>query len=576
VRRRNNSTSGTSWCVARVAIGSLALAATITTSLVLPPAPRAEAATVGTFHVSPSGSDRNPGTEESPVRTVSRAVALAASGSSIVLHSGTYHESVHVFGKDLDVAAAPGSTVIFDGSRPVGGWVRSGTGWYSPGWTATFARTSGDQIDPAVPMAAYPDLAFLDGSPLHQVASLSALGPGRFFVDHAADRLWIGDDPAGRLVEASDLSWAIWFNAAHGSSLRGVTVRRYATSARDMAAVRLYADGVTMTDSTVARNAYSGVSVIGRNVRMERLTVRDNGYIGVHGHLSRRVDLLRSTIVRNNSERFDAVHSGAGVKFTTSSIIGVRNSYVADNLGVGVWTDLGASFVSVTGNLIERNSHSGVLMELSGRVVVADNVVLDSGEAGVWILETNDAEVWHNALYRNRTEISVMEGPRTDASADAVVLWDLLRVRIRNNVIGHARTGVEAAVSVDDWTERRSASSMAVTSDWNAFWLPPQTSTRLARWARWPERLAVNATLDGHRAATGQDRWSTWSAAATNPFARSMSNYDLRMPSGSRLGTPIRGRAAPALGVADGTQLPLGPRRWMTPPTDGVGVRFRS
>jgi hypothetical protein len=264
------------------------------------------------------------------------------------------------------------------------------------------------------------------------------------------------------------------------------------------------------------------------------------------------------------------------VKFTTSSIIGVRNNYVADNLGVGIWTDIAASFVSVTGNLVERNSYSGILMELSGRVVVADNVVLDSGEAGVWILETNDAEVWHNALYRNRTEISVMEGPRTDASADAIVLWDLQRVRIRNNVIGHARTGVEAAVSVDDWTERRSGSAMGVTSDWNAFWLPSQADTRLARWARWPERLAVNATLDGHRTATGQDRWSTWSSSSANPFARSVATYDLRMPSGSRLGTPIRGRAALALGVGDGTQLPLGPRRWMAPPTDGVGVRFRS
>jgi hypothetical protein len=552
------------------------MAATITTSVVLAPAPRAGAATVGTFHVSPSGSDRNPGTAGSPVRTVNRAVALAASGSTILLHSGTYHESVHVFGKDLDIAAASGASVVFDGSRPVGGWVRDGNRWYSPGWTATFPRTSGEQMNPAVPMAAYPDLAFLDGAPLRQVASLSGLGPGRFFVDQAADRLWIGDDPAGRLVEASDLSWAIWFNSAHGSSLRGVMVRRYATAARDMAAVRLYADGLTLTDTTIARNAYSGVSVIGRNVRMERITARDNGYIGVHGHLSRRVDLLNSTVVRNNAERFDAVNSGSGVKFTNSTIIGVRNNYVADNSGVGIWSDIATSFVSVTGNLVERNSHSGILMELSGRVVVADNVVLDSGEAGIWILETNDAEVWHNALYRNRTEISVMDGPRSDASADEIVLWDVQRVRIRNNVIGHARPGVEAALSVDDWTERRSASAMAVTSDWNAFWSPPQTTTRLARWARWPERLAVNATLDSHRAATGQDRSSTWSSSAANPFARSASAYDLRVPAGSRVGTAVRGRAALALGVAEGTVLPVGPRRWMAPPTNTPGVRFRS
>ena len=559
--------------IGRVVVAALAVAS----AFALPASVPTVAALPTTVHVSPSaGSDRNPGTATSPVRTLARAVAMAPTGSAIVLHGGTYHESVQIFGKDLDIAAAPGESVVFDGARRITNWVSEGGRWYAPGWTNSLPRIIGDELNNAPSAAALPDLAYRNGVALRQVTSLAAVGPGTFFVDDASDRLWVGSDPTGQVMEASDLRWALWFNSAHGSSLVGVTVRRYATTKSDMAAVRLYSNSMYMADSTVSDNAYKGVSVIGRSVRLDRLTVRTNGYIGIHGHLSRNVTLIRSTVVGNNTERYDAVHSGSGVKFTTSSIVGIRNNYVADNAGVGIWTDLGTSFVSVTGNLVERNTHSGILMELSGRVVVADNVVLDNSEAGIWILETNDAEVWHNAAMRNIRDIWVEEGPRTDPSADAVVNWDLNRVNLRNNVIGQGRSGSEALVAVDDWTERRSATSMAVTSDNNAFWLPPGSPTRLARWARWPQSLAMSWTLAAHRSATGQDQASRSSSATTNPFARNAARYDHRIPETEPLGAPLNARVAAALGLTEGTRIALGPRRWMTPPTTRPGVAFRS
>ncbi len=86
-----------------------------------------------------------------------------------------YHESVQVYGKDVDIAGQPGDTVVLDGARRLTGWQRSASGWYVDGWTLDLARTSGDMIDRANPMAAYPDLAFMDGAPLRQVASISDL-----------------------------------------------------------------------------------------------------------------------------------------------------------------------------------------------------------------------------------------------------------------------------------------------------------------------------------------------------------------------------------------------------------------
>ena len=61
--------------------------------------------------------------------------------------------------------------------------------------------------------------------------------PGTFFADRAADRIYLGTDPTGHEVRTSALQTAITINSA-GSVLRGVGVRRYATSLPLMGTVR--------------------------------------------------------------------------------------------------------------------------------------------------------------------------------------------------------------------------------------------------------------------------------------------------------------------------------------------------
>lgn len=46
--------------------------------------------------VAPDGSDRGPGTERHPLRTVTAAVKAARDGQTVVLRAGSYHESVTI------------------------------------------------------------------------------------------------------------------------------------------------------------------------------------------------------------------------------------------------------------------------------------------------------------------------------------------------------------------------------------------------------------------------------------------------------------------------------------------------
>lgn len=474
----------------------------------------------------------------------------ASSGDTILLRGGVYHETVQIYRKALTIASAPGERAVLDGARPVDGFVASGGDWYAGGWTTQFYRTTGDMVGDD-PTAAYPDEVFLDGAPLRQVLRREDVVPGTFFHDTAADRIWLGDDPGGRLVEASARSWALYFNEAHGSRLRDVTVRRYATQGRDMAAIRLYSNDLVVAGVVSELNAFSGISAIGSNIVIRDSRMSENGYIGLHGDRLSTLVVEDSSLVANNRAGFDPFHSAAGLKVTSSTGITVRNSDVSLNDGPGIWTDIYSSNVTVACNLTQRNGRSGIEVELTSRANVLGNVSLANGEAGVWVLESRDVQVRHNATFDNEREIAVTEGPRQDVQ----------NVGISGNLLGRSQPAGRSMLSVEDWTEERSAALMNVTADRNTFWRANSTAN-LSRWARWPQAQAFSATLAAHRSSTGQGAASV--EAATMPV-RDAGAFDYRAPDGAMLGDPLSTSMASVFGVAPGSRVAVGPSV-QTPP----------
>ncbi len=527
-------------------VGALALLAgllAVETADITAAAPR-------TIYVSPTGSDSAAGTLTAPYRTINRAVSVAASGDTVVLRGGVYRETVYVYGKAIRLQGATGERAVLEGAGPVGGFTASGGDWYARGWTKEFQTNTGPMVLAGNPAAGHPDQVFLNGTPQRQVLSRGEVVPGTFFHDKPADRLWLGADPTGKLVEASDLSYAIYLNKAHGSRLTNLTVRRYGTEGRHMAAIRAYSDNIVVDGVKSELNAYSGLSAIGERIVVRDSTFKDNGYIGLHGHRITTLVVERVSIFGNNKAGFDPHHSAAGMKVTNSQGITVRDSDVSRNDGPGIWTDLSVKYVSLVRNLTEYNGRSGIEIELSSSVNAVGNVAVGNGEAGIWVLESQDVQVFHNALYGNRREIWVEEGPR----AEVQNVW------IRNNIFGLGRDRSPALFNVDDWTHERSADDMNVTSDYNAFWLPDSSPTRnVSRWARYPQSLGYASTLQAHQQVTGQDAHSVWSTAPTNPYVRDAATGDYRTPLGTQLGAPVEAAMAWQVGVPSGTRLPIGP-----------------
>lgn len=515
-------------------------------ALVIEPTPTADAATV--WHVSTRGSDSASGTSTAPLRSIGEAVDRAASGDTIEIRGGVYRETVQVYRKALDIRSAPGERAILDGSVPVTGWTQGGLGWYVDGWTTEFQPDFGSMVLSGYRTAGHPDQVFVGGESLFQAAGADPWGSGHFFHATGADRMWIADDPAGREVEISNRSWGLYFNEAHGSSLTNVTVRKYATERRHIAAIRAYADDLTLDGVVAEDNAAIGISVIGDDVTITNGRASDNGYIGIHADRATDLVIDSMSVVGNNRAGFDPFHSAAGIKWTRSSNVTVRNSDVSWNHGPGIWSDVTSADVAIVGNLTERNHRSGIEVELTDGAVIADNTALRNGEAGIWVLESQRAEVWNNATFDNAWQIKVEEGPRRDVDG----------VTIRNNLLGSTKATGAALLDVNDWTEDRSAAEMRVTADHNVFWRPDSSPTPLSRWGRWPSSLAVNITLASHRSNSGQGSRSVALDGDGAPV-RAANCGDYRSVEQVAAGASLPTSIAQLVGIVAGEALAPGP-----------------
>ena len=538
-RSRRTLAAATTLAVAGGVLAIAHTAAAPTAQAATRAAASAGSATVGTTsyaipsgakYVAPGGNDTAAGTASAPWRTVAKAISAAPSGSTVVLRRGSYHESVTVpTGKKLTIQAHPGEPVWFDGSRPVTGWVADGTAWRVDRWTPSFdnsptytsgAADSTEQyfgfVNASYPMAAHPDQVFVDGAQLRQVGSRSQVTTGTFYKDDAGDRLYIGTNPSGRAVRASDLTTAVSLRGA-GSVLRGVGVQRYATSLPLMGTVRALADGVRLENVVVRDNATQGVFVRAKGVVMSKVTSANNGSMGISGNYADGMQALGVRVTGNNREHFNPAPSAGGFKVTRARGLTVKGSVLSGNDGAGLWFDESVYDVKVTGNDSTGNTRHGMSFEISSKGVFADNLLARNGGIGLKINNANGVQIWNNTVVGNKSKPMWLVQDKRVASnlslpghdprqpmPDPTVTWILGNLTVKNNVF--AQPSGNCLVCLEDAALYRSATTIGVRINGNAHHRQTSTSpTYSAIWASGQTNPKVYGTLSAFRTATGQE-----------------------------------------------------------------------
>jgi hypothetical protein len=486
-------------------------------------------------YVDPDGDDGSAGTASSPWRTVGHAVAAAPDGATVVLREGTYRESVELTRAGLTLRAFPGETVWMDGTEEVEQPARPRDGaWMVERWDGHEAERldpGSHLLAPDRPEAGWPDMVFLDGRPLREVAERPSLGPGDFWVDVAAQRLWLGEDPGKAVLEATTRGWGLYLNGADDTTLIGIGFRRFATPARLIAPLRVHADDVVVHDVVAEDNAYAGISVIGDDNLVQQVTVQRNGQLGVQARHADRLVLRRSVLTGNNVAGFETSQQAGGTKITASRDVTVVDDVVEENEGPGIWLDQSVLGAVVARNLITDNARSGVEVELSAEVVVAGNLVARNGRHGLYVLESSDVVAANNHLVGNAgRDVWVVEGSRSSDDPESSdhderhlpppesLSFDVEAIRILGNVVGDLPGHrAEALVGVEDAARVRSAHDMDIEIDHNAYWRAPGAEP-FSTWADYPSDVVISDDLDQHRDATGTDGGSQQSAETTNPW----------------------------------------------------------
>lgn len=361
----------------------------------------------------------------SPGQNVASIVAAAPAGSTIRFRPGVYR-MLEIAPKDgMRMIADPGA--ILKGSKILTGFVASGGDWYVGGQTqGSNAPVQGDEwgyCNDDRPACVYPEELFVNGARLRRVMTRAEVQPGTWFFDYAADRIWMGDNPAGRLVETSVSRWAF-----HGSSdnvrVEGFAMLQYATPGRQGTvnprvgragaagvnwqvvgntiltshgwAVKIE-DGIIISDNTMNWNGQGGIGGVGDDIVVEHNTIKFSCATGF------RCFGFEGGALKIDSDGF---YLGYNV--------------IESNWGHGLHPDITSSGGEIVGNVVVNNEGVGIHYETSTDVVISANTVTGNGfrktgarEPGILVLNSSGVDITGNVVTGNALGIMIRQDTRT-------------------------------------------------------------------------------------------------------------------------------------------------------------------
>ncbi|MEQ8824557.1 MAG: right-handed parallel beta-helix repeat-containing protein [Filomicrobium sp.] len=433
--------------------------------------------------VAPNGSDRNRGTRKRPFRTVSAAINAAKPGSTIVIRAGTYRESLPDLSKRLTLQAYPNEKVWLKGSIVVRGWVREGRVWRKDDWRHSFCSDCFDvrNLDPEFPNAGLPEQVFVDGRPLKQVTSRSAVKRGTFFVDRVRRKLFVGTNPRGRTVEVSvhKTALVIW-QGGRGSVVRGLGFAHYSPVAQPGlgGAIKGNAADLTFADNTIAWSAVKGLSIFAPNARVQGNTFVNNGMMGLSAWKADGLVLRGNRFLANNQEGFvqtGVISEAAGAKLTSSRNLSITDNVFEGNRANGLWIDIDVSGVTISRNVFKHNVRHGLFYEISSHGIIASNVMRKNKEAGIALSNATHVRVYHNTIVGNRYGLLIQDDDRVNRDALEIArgnTWVSGATTFRRNIVSTGGQKDGLLFWVRDYSGVLKAREMLTTSDDNAFYVP--------------------------------------------------------------------------------------------------------
>lgn len=379
------------------------------------------------LHVSPGGSDDNDGTASRPLKSITAAVRHAVPGQTLYIHEGIYREAVLIppEKKRIRLVAWQKGKPVLKGSDIMKGWERKGRYWYR------IVKIKPQQVmvdgDHPLQQIGYPndDFRAVHNYPRYEYPvgkNLADMAPGRFFWSGDTLYLWLkhSDDPNIHQIEVSRREYVIRVEA-DSVYLKGLTIRHsnVNTFSEQGAAVSLGNYSV-IEDCDVQWCDFGGISMGYRRKgsRAIRCNASHNGATGFNASATEGFLIKECTANFNNYRNFYAQWHAGGFKGASSAYGTIKNSEFAYNKGGGIWFDYcfamtkyrnnGVQPIVIINNFIHDNSpgadpnkNAALMLEVSERILVANNLIVHNGLRGLYVSASWDVNVVNNTIAKN-------------------------------------------------------------------------------------------------------------------------------------------------------------------------------
>jgi parallel beta-helix repeat protein len=386
------------------------------------------------YYVAPGGKADSPGTTLEQPTTLEAAIERVVTGDAIVMRGGVYRTGGLSLNQGITLQPYAGERPILKGTEVATKWEALRNNVWRTSWTRLFPAAplgwwQRDREGMRTPLHRFNnDMVFVDGELLKSAGWEGELDAHSFYIDYKGGYVYIGVDPANRLVEITAFDSALVRTSApvHGKTsdrkgpvIRGIAFTQYAYRALEVEGKKHFTAADEPTDEPVGLSdpATFGKEVVGtvlENVsitycsrvagyfRGDGLVIRnslvsDTSTEGIYVIGSSDVLLEKNIFRRNNIKQLTGYYPAAVKIFNQTRRVTCRDNLVIDQpYSNGIWYDVGNHDGVFVNNWIE-GAMVGFFFEISRGVTVAGNVFVRC-DRGIWVLNSADARVYNNTF----------------------------------------------------------------------------------------------------------------------------------------------------------------------------------
>jgi hypothetical protein len=401
---------------------------------------RAASAQAGrTLHVSPQPLPSIHDAME--FRTIGDAARTVRAGDVVLIHSGTYRESVKVeasgtAGQPIRFQAAPAANVIVTGADRLLDWkaeTEPRGNLFSAPWPHRFITWNPSMTHPSDDEHALigrAEQVFINNYPLQHVLSRDQLARGTFWIDSENGRLYawasnnakLGNDPNWNPKVEASARGVLWESSGNHVHLRGMRFR-YAANQAQQAAAQFRGRGDVVEDCVFEHTNSVGAGFFGEDQVVRRCTFQDNGQLGWTANRAHRLLFTQNLTRNNNTKNFGRGWEAGGDKIVFTRGMIIEKSTFVDNRGNGIWFDIGNEKNTVRNCLIADNEDAGIFYEISYSLHAHDNVIIGNGlhtgggawgaNGGIALSSSPNCLIERNLLIGNKEGFQFREQGRT-------------------------------------------------------------------------------------------------------------------------------------------------------------------